>query len=248
METAPNFDQVERSLTYAYKHRYEPLDPAKLKMVGILFARPNSSLAKSDILPILSDFHVRSADYIDFFFAGYANGPRDLPGYEPVPGPAGESWGYHPKDFENFRRELEKKTKWRYSGGADLLLTNASYDMKKETASLDFGSTIVCQLETMKSQGAIKSVEVFFEDIFRFAESATGDDPTWGFSDQQGGRAVGSALQEIVLSFVPKSIRSQAVRVAHFGVVDLSQFAEENGLTKGWRRMLAKLAPLNLRR
>lgn len=247
METAPTFDQVERSLTYAYKHRYKPLGPAKTMMVGMLFARPSSLLFKSDILPILSDFHFRSADHIDFFFAGYAYASRDLPGYEPVPGPAGEPWFYHPRNFDTFRRDVEKKTTWKYSGGADLLLTNVSYDATKEVAALDFGSTIVCQLEIMKRQGAIESVEMFFESIFSFAESCTGDDPAWGFSDQQGGRALGSALQEVVLSFLPKSIRRQVTRAKHFGIIDLAKSAGENRLTRGWRQMLAKLAQLSPR-
>lgn len=40
-------------------------------MVGILFARPDSPLAKSDIIPSMPFFHDLSDNHIDFFCAGY---------------------------------------------------------------------------------------------------------------------------------------------------------------------------------
>ena len=192
-----------------------------VRLVGIVFARPSSPLAKSEIIPALADWHHRSGDHIDFFFPGYHQHAL-LPGFIPVEIPGMGTWGYSPEIFNNFRQEIESKTKWQYSGACDLLLTNARIDSSTQEAEIDFGSTIVCQIESMKEDKAIPSVERFFESIFRFAESAGNLDPTWGFSDEQGLSVAGSALKRVVLSLLPTNLDADYRKAQHFAIRDVA--------------------------
>lgn len=123
--------------------------------------------------------------------------------------------------FQRFRHDIERRSRWRYSGEADLVLVNAGQDSANE-ASLDFGSAIVCDLDRMIRDQAIHSVRRFFEDIFRFAEGVEGSDPTWGFSDSMGARIAGSALKRVILSMLPKSLDADYRRAEHFVVRDVS--------------------------
>src|SRR5437667_457455 len=43
----------------------------KVRMVGLLFARPDVPLAQVEVVPNLDYFHYRSGKHIDFFCAGY---------------------------------------------------------------------------------------------------------------------------------------------------------------------------------
>lgn len=74
----------------------------------------------------------------------------------------------------------------------------------------------------MKTDGAIVSVEQFFESIFRFAEEFDGSDPAWGFSDAQGRAIAGSALKRLVLSLLPKKLSDEAERAVHFVAKDIN--------------------------
>ncbi len=112
--------------------------------------------------------------------------------------------------------------RWRYSGDCDLLLINGYYDASVRRGRLDFTSAIVCHLDAMKEKQAISSVSCFFESIFQYAERADGDDPAWGFSDNQGTQRAGSALRRLVLSLLPKELGKDAERVAYFAVTDIS--------------------------
>ena len=57
--------------------------------------------------------------------------------------------------------------------------------------SSDFSSAITADLMKMKAEGAIQSVDSYFEAIFRYSEHQNGTDPTWGFSDHMG-KQIGS--------------------------------------------------------
>ena len=132
--------------------------------------------------------------------------------------PGSQPWLYSAECFNAFRQEIEARTSWRYGGGCELLLTNARFELASEKASLDFSSTICCQLDAMRGDQAIQSIERFFESVFRFAESANDDDPTWGFSDSQGIEVAGSALKRVVLGLLPKGLDAEYKKAEHFAV------------------------------
>jgi len=221
MIPAIDYAQLLQKLTFAFLSRHPKDTSSHVRLVGIVFARPSSPLAKSEILPAIGDWHQRSGSHIDFFFAGYDRF-RHRPGFVPVDIPGMDNWGYSSQLFDKFRQDLESLTKWRYSGACDLLLSNSHFNDASRRASIDFSSTIVCQLDAMKEDRAIPSVERYFESIFRFAESSSGQDPAWGFSDSQGTSIAVSALKRVVLSFLPRNLHAEYHKAEHFAVRDVA--------------------------
>jgi hypothetical protein len=212
--------QIEHALPDAFLHRY-PYS-GDVRMVGILFARPDSPLAESDIIPSLRFFHQLSDNHIDFFCAGYGVESRwdDEPDLQEVVRIDGVLWKFSNRAFLGVCTEFENRTRLKYSGGVDLVLTNARFDRQAERAQLDFGTTVFCQLDQMKKDGAFPSIEQFFMAIVRFSSQAKNDDPTWGFSDQQGLRVAASALKRVILSLLPKKLANDYNKARHFVVVD----------------------------
>jgi hypothetical protein len=228
MDPVGDYYSFIRHITSKFKYRYGVDISDELRMVGIVFARPTSQLAKAEIIPQIPDWHYRSGNHIDFYFAGYitlflSGYSTTPPHFVSVPVPGRGDWLYNSELFNKFRQEIEAKTTWLYSGACDLLLTNARFDAAKDTAVLDFTSTIACQLDSMKDDKAIPIVERFFESIFRFAENATGRDPTWGFSDRQGLALAGSALKRVALSFLPKSLEADVKKAEYFAIRDVAK-------------------------
>jgi hypothetical protein len=190
---------------------------SSVRMIGILFARPESNLGAKEVVPSLGYFHVRSGKHIDFFCAGYgADDPRD-PDKKSQVNVGDVGWKFNPNRFDAIRQEVEARSNWRHSGGTDLILTNARFDQNTNRAFLDLRETMVkCYLDEMIRIKAIPSVEEFFERIFRYAESATGDDPTWGFSDAEGLHTGTQSLLNLLLSLLPKNLGEELRRVAVF--------------------------------
>jgi len=191
----------------------------KVKMVGLLFARPSLPLAKAEVVPNLDYFHYRSGSRVDFFCAGYDGytGRDEADGFIPVVVDKENclKWGFSEAMFIQLVKEIEAKSSWRYSGDPDLILANAHYDAARREAYLDFGQRVQCRLQRMKDIGAITSVPSFIEDIIRYADHADAEDPTWGFSDSQ----VPDALMRFVWAILPKTLSKEAERLKHFAVV-----------------------------
>lgn len=205
-----------------YFHRQPP--DVTVRLVGMVFARPESQLARDEIIPHIPYFHERSADRAILFFAGYAHHASTPEAKVVLPGASGErGWWFELRAFNAFRKELEKLTTWRYSGGTDLLLTNGIYDRSAEEAQLDFGSSITANLELMKGDGVFAEAPMFFERLFQFADATGGNDPTWGFSDRQGMRLAASALRELFMAAIPAGVRDDARRARHLVTVDLQR-------------------------
>ena len=215
-----SYNQILDQLTASYSLSFSKGRIPPVRMVGILFARPNSLLASKEIVPNLDHFHYRSGEHIDFFCAGYgADDPRDPDrGSQISVGDVG--WKFNDNRFNEILNEVETRSNWHHSGGTDLILTNARFDEDAGRASLDFETVVKCYLDEMIRIKAIPSVEEFFERIFRYAKSASGDDPTWGFSDAEGLHRGKRSLVDVVLSLLPKNIGEELRRVAVFAASD----------------------------
>ncbi len=72
----------------------------------------------------------------------------------------GTDWLYSDRLFNDFRAELESTTAWRYSGGTDLVLTNATWDAAHRSTDLDFSSALAMNLEQAIADGAIPTRRV----------------------------------------------------------------------------------------
>lgn len=193
----------------------------KVRMVGLLFARPQDTFADVEVVPNLDYFHYRSGKHIDFFCAGYDGytGRDETEGYRKINKEPELQWGFSERMFIRFVDDIETRSSWKYSGNPELLLANTVYDATERAVHLDLNHRVQCKLKEMKDCGAISSVTSFMEDIIRYAEHADGEDPTWGFSDAQGMKLTGSALRRFVLALLPKNLGREAERAAHFAVV-----------------------------
>jgi hypothetical protein len=229
MVPAHSYDSICEELRWAFQDRYKQSKgecAPPVRLVGLLFARPQSRLAVDEIIPHLDYFHHRSANHVDFFcggYGGYWEGRDEFPDQQVVGRGQHTNWLFSATKFNSFREEIEDRTNWRYSGGVDLILTNAVYDPNEEKARLDFSSAIAMNLDRAKSDGAIQSVEKFMEQICQYAEHQSGSDPTWWFSDRIGIGFARSALKGIVLALLPKGIQSDARRAFHLAVQDIGR-------------------------
>ena len=222
------YEEVCADLHRAFLRQDAP--EARVRLAGLLFARPTSPLAQKEIIPNLAYFHARSGEHVNFYCGGYWAG--DLP---PDPGRVrvGNGWMYSDASFDSFRQEVERRSAWRYSGGADLILLNATFRrrsfLQRALAAgeatevvLDFSSAIALQLETLRKDEVIPGVEQLFESIFRYAEAQDGRDPAWGFSQAVAGSHAGSFLLDLVLSLLPGKLGKSAKDLSHFAIRDIS--------------------------
>lgn len=221
MDPVYDYDSLLFRLKMRFQYDYAE-DRRRVRMLGLCFARPTSPLAKNEIFPQVPDWHYRSGSHIDFYFAGFTDFEQE-PNSVQVSMPGRGTWYYSPEVFNTFRKQLESRTNWNYSGGSDLILVNATYRIDIDEPELDFSGAIVCQLDTMKDAKSFPSVEQYFEAIFRFAEGASDHDPTWGFSDRQAVSAGSSALQRIALSLLPAGLNAELEKLKHFAVKDIGR-------------------------
>lgn len=219
MDPVNDFDSLMFCLKMRFQYDYAG-NRRRVRMLGLCFARPTSPLAKNEIFPQVPDWHCRSGSHIDFYFAGFTDVQKGSDSLQ-VSMPGRGTWYYRPELFDTFRQQVESRTKWKYSGGSDLILVNARYRSDTEEPDVDFSGAIVCQLDSMKDAKVFPSVEQYFEAIFRFAEESSDRDPTWGFSDRQALSMGGSALQRIALSLLPPGLSAEVERVKHFAVKDI---------------------------
>ena len=224
MMPSSSFDDLIESLNNTFVSQYSGEADGCIRMVGILFARPELPLVKTSISQNLDYFHHRSGKNIDFFCAGY-DIRGNLVRHEidlPITKVGSSEWSFRNYQFNELRKNFEKISKWKYSGGVDLILTNVRYDSELGSV-FEFDSSILCKLDQMIKIKAIVSIENFFESIFQYAEQHTNVDPTWGFSDERGSEIVGSVFKRFIFSLLPKSIGDEVKKACKFAIIDLSR-------------------------
>lgn len=217
--------------------RHNDLSPEDaVRMIGLVFARPEIGIVSEQILPNLGYFDVRAHGFTTFYFAGYYDlddhkkyyyrAPSEA-GAKPVANVNGRRWAFSNERFNEIREKMEHSSKWKYTGSVDLVLTNARIKRVEDTEGwyesiLDLQTAISVDLAEMLKAKAISSVNAYFEEIFRYTERQTGIDPTWGFSDHAVPKLAGSALKRFVLSLIPKALRPEIERAEYYAVRDLS--------------------------
>lgn len=148
------------------------------RLVGVLFANPNSSLSKQEIIGHLDEFHYYSEKNIDFYCAGYGAWLPPSPEIKTVTKVGDIPWVFDNKKFVELIKDFEKNTSWKYSGEVELILLDT--DLSNPNG-LNFSSTIVCNLEEMIKAGTFSSVRNFFYKLFNNTELTA-----WHISDKLG--------------------------------------------------------------
>ena len=192
------------------------------RLLGLLFARPASKLARDEILPHLGWWHERTASFFDLFLAGYAKlEPGASTGLPVVDAVDGSRWTWSPRLFNSLLAEVERRTAWEYSGAVDLLLVDAVQGAGRRP-ELDFSTAIVCQLDAMVEKKAIESVEEFFESIFRHAQRSP-EGGAWELSDKLGVEKGQSVIKRFILSLLPKKTGEDVEALSALAVRDIAR-------------------------
>lgn len=227
MKLANTYRGMLDELSEAFRNRYRRKD---VNITGILVARPQSAFAKKEILPHIDYWHHRSDNFTDFFCPGYFSG-NFYGDAKPVVTVNRQAWFFSNHALTEFLSELESVTTWRYSGGCELLVTNARYKEERINqidtrmrASLDMSSAIAVDLEKAQHDQAFRDVTGLAEAVFDFAKNLNEsvDDPCWQFSDKQGLRVVKSSLKEFLVAYLPSWIKPEVRKAFHFITTDIS--------------------------
>ena len=130
--------------------------------IGILVTRLDISTGK-DILNSLEYFHFRTGKSINFYLPGYgAYWPKsDYPDGKVVTVINDVNWSFSNKMFAQFISDLEKYSRWQYSGESELLL------VELKNGILSYENTLQFHMDNMIRDGVIESVHQFFEQVFR---------------------------------------------------------------------------------
>lgn len=140
--------------------RYGVLD----ETIGILITRPDLDTGKS-ILNSLEYFHFRTGKMINFYLPGYgAYWTNDYPDGKIVTTIDNVNWSFSNKMFAGFISDLEKFSKWKYSGESELLLVDL------ENGILSYENMMQFYLDNMIRDNVIFSVHQFFEQLFRMCQ------------------------------------------------------------------------------
>ena len=189
------------------------------KIAGLLFARPDS-FTKEEILSGIDYFNNRSSNIIDFFCVGYQ--PIISDNNIPVVATVDRiDWSFNSQVFDNLRRQLQLKTKWKYSGSVELLLFN-SY-LHKGKIKIDFSDAICIDLKKSKNDKHITSVGELFETIFIISESLKSDNPSREMSLKLIGKTTKKSIVNILFNFLPKEIQQNSKKIYSYGTSDFNR-------------------------
>ena len=192
-----------------------------VRLKALLFARPESETTQKQILPHLTYFHFESGDRFDFVCMGYFEATDGEPVVARV---AGKAWAFSDERFIKVKDELQSKTKWKYSGGSDLILCNEVADLSSahSAPSLDMRTALCLSIDKLLRDSSILSFENFFQGVVDFAKSTSGHNPTWKLSDKNGLRLALEALKGSVIELLPKGVRKQVSDAFTFAVRDIA--------------------------
>ena len=149
--------------------------PVPIRPVALIFGRPSCRVFRDEFLPDRTYYHLRSSDNVELFYMGFdasssvASAPKDL---EEV---------FDENRFSDFYfvsavEDVERRTKWRYSGGTDLIFLNACFAPNKYRTDidgsdfipevyLDFSAVLALNLEKALDSKLIPSARALIETI-----------------------------------------------------------------------------------
>ncbi|MEQ2577396.1 hypothetical protein [Hominiventricola aquisgranensis] len=130
--------------------------------IGILVTRPDLPTGK-EILNSLEYFHFRTGKTINFYLPGYgAYWPRtEYSDRKEVVEIDGVKWFFSNEKFVQYIEDLEKYSKWEYSGESELLL------IELKEGKLSYKCMLQFYLDNMIRDGVIVSIHQFFEKVMR---------------------------------------------------------------------------------
>jgi hypothetical protein len=189
------------------------------RLIAILFMREGQEITDKGIVPFLKYFHLRSGKDLHFILPGWV---FQEAGRGTEPSTVGKTWVYSDKLFIQACNVISSETRWKYSGGTDLLLLTTRR-AAKDNIILEFSGAINIALHVMKEKKLVESPEVLFERIIQFAESYKGPDPLLKLSLQEARVSLVEGVINAVLSYLSKDIKDRLEYAKQFLIQDVSK-------------------------
>ncbi len=140
-----------------------------MEIVVLLFVKPTSS----DALDIIKEFeyiHFNSAKYCSIYAIGYTDdfSKAEDQSYRKVDAMFSADWYFSMKAFTEFKRKLEQRIKWTYSGEIEVLILQNNPGGR---SSLNFSNYVAIDINKGIKEGYIDSFQRFMEALVRSARS-----------------------------------------------------------------------------
>lgn len=133
--------------------------------IGILLTKPDFETGRS-IQDHLAYYHFRTGCTVHFYLPGYgASWKQTYADGRTVTTIDGAQWGFSSEMFMRFVREMERRSKWRYSGNSELILV--TYKNQK----LLYDKMMIFYPDLMLRDGVICSMQQFFDVLFNLCRS-----------------------------------------------------------------------------
>lgn len=149
--------------TYEEIERYER-EVENAEIVVFLFVRAT----ETEILKEFEYIHYNSANYCSVYAIGYTDDAEKDKTYRKVEVYMDNDWFYSPKAFTEFKKKLEKRIQWRYSGEVDILILQNNPGCSN---SLNFQNYVAIDIKKGIKEGYIDSFQRFMESLIKSAES-----------------------------------------------------------------------------
>ncbi len=187
---------------------------------GILFARPESQVAKTQVIPHLSYFDLDAGNAFNFSCVGYSVSETVRSAVVTI---NGKKWDFNDAKFIEVKDDFQAHTLWKYSGGVDLILCNQVVDIKTADRWLELKNSVCISIDELLKKKFILSFETFFQSIINFAKGYEGSKPSWDFSDTQGLRLAGKSIKDSIVHLLPKPLRDNVSAAERFAVRDIGK-------------------------
>lgn len=177
--------------------------------IGILITRPDLEVGKS-ILNSLNYYHHLSGYSTNFYLPGYgAYWYGTYPDGRVVTKIDGVEWSFSDEMFVCFINDLEKYSKWEYSGESELLM------LEYKDNILSYDNMMQFYLDNMMRDKVIDSVPSFFQQLFRMCKK---DKSLKDISNTFGKDKLIQVTKETVLSNIPLSLTNIFTQEKYFCV------------------------------
>lgn len=177
--------------------------------IGILITRPDLEVGKS-ILNSLNYYHHLSGHNTNFYLPGYgAYWYGTYPDGKVVTKIDGTDWSFSDEMFVCFISDLEKYSKWEYSGESELLM------LEYKEGMLTFDNMMQFYLDNMMRDKVIVSVHSFFQQLFRICKN---DKSLKDISNTLGKNKLIQVAKETVLNNIPQSLTDVFTQEKYFCV------------------------------
>lgn len=156
VSTYEEIEQIERNVE-------------NMEVVVLLFVKPTNSDAM-DIIREFEYIHHNSYKYCSIYAIGYSNDFDKATNqeYTMVDTTFCHEWYFSMKAFVDFKKKLEKRINWDYSGGTEVLILQNNPGKEK---SLNFSNYVAIDVNKGIKEGYIDSFQRFMEALVRSSKS-----------------------------------------------------------------------------